>query len=88
MARKQPVNFQRNYKIEFVGITSGIEFWTKIRGHHVYKVSWTPESGERVICFNDNRSETLEYDTHAIGAYKKVEEPDERLKPPPNAHPY
>ena len=36
--------------------------------------------GERFICLKDNRSEALEYDTHAIGAYKKVEEPDEKLK--------
>ena len=67
----QPVNFQMNYTIEFC---------TNIRKHHVYKASWTPEIGERVICFKDNRSEALEYDTHAIGVYKKVEEPDEKLK--------
>ena len=33
-----------------------------------------------MICFKDNRSEALECDTHAIGIYKKVEEPDEKLK--------
>ena len=33
-----------------------------------------------MICFKDNRSEALEYDTHAIRVYKKVEEPDEKLK--------
>ena len=33
-----------------------------------------------MICCKDNRSEALECDTHAIGVYKKVEEPDEKLK--------
>ena len=36
--------------------------------------------GERLICCKDNRSEALECDTHAIEVYKKVEEPDEKLK--------
>ena len=36
--------------------------------------------GERLICLKDNRSEALECDTYAIGVYKKVEEPDEKLK--------
>ena len=33
-----------------------------------------------MLCFKDNRSEALECDTHAIGVYKKVEEPDEKRK--------
>ena len=33
-----------------------------------------------MICFNDNRLEALKYDMHAIRVYKKVEEPDEKLK--------
>ena len=36
--------------------------------------------GERLICFKDNRSKTLQCDTHAIGVHKKVEEPDDKLK--------
>lgn len=71
MARIQPINFKMNYRIEFC---------TNIRGHHVYKASWTPEFGEKLICFKDNRSEALEYDKHAIGVYKKVDKPDEKQK--------
>ena len=71
MARIQPVNFQMNYRIECC---------TNIRGHHVYKASWAPGIGERVICFIDICSEAPEYDTHVIGVCKKVEEPDEKLK--------
>ena len=81
MARIQPVNFQMNYTIEF---------FTKIRGHHVYKASLRSEIMEHVICFIDNRSEVLQYDTHAIRVYNKVEEPGEKLKlvdtSPSNAH--
>ena len=69
--RIQPVNFRMNYTIEFC---------RNIRKHHGYKASWTREIGERVICFKDIRREALDYDTRAVGVYKKVEEPEEKLK--------
>ena len=71
MAKTQPVNFSMYYKIEFC---------TNIRGHHVYQKGWTPEIGERLICLKDNRSETMEYDKHAIGVYKRVDKPDDKPK--------
>ena len=71
MARLQPVSFEMSYRVEFS---------TNIRGHHVYKTSWTPEIGEELLCLKDNRSEALEYDKHAIGVYKKVDKPNEKLK--------
>ena len=46
-----------------------------IRGHHVYKVTWTPILDEVLICKKDNREEAKEYDLHAVGVYK--ESPDE-----------
>ena len=71
MAKTQPVNFSMYYKIEFC---------TNIRGHHVYQTGWTPEIGERLICLKDNRSELMEYDKHATGAYNRVDKPDEKPK--------
>ena len=71
MARTQPVKFCMYYKIEFC---------TNIRGHHVYQTGWTPQTGERLICLKDNRSEAIEYDKYAIGVYKRVDKPDEKPK--------
>ena len=34
-----------------------IEFKTAIRGHHVYKQTWTPSLGEILQCKKDNRQE-------------------------------
>ena len=47
-----------------------IEFKTAIRGHHVYKQTWTPSLGEILQCKKDNRQEALDYDEHAVGVYK------------------
>ena len=57
-----------------------IELCNNIRGHHVYQTGWTPEIGERLICLKDNHSEAMEYDNHAIGVYKRVDEPDGKPK--------
>ena len=50
MARSSELGFTMLYKIEFVG---------PIRGHHVYKDSWTPILGEKLICKPDPRDEAL-----------------------------
>ena len=47
-----------------------IEFKTAIRGHHVYKQTWTPSLGEILQCKKDNRQEALDHDEHAVGVYK------------------
>ena len=46
-----------------------IEFKTAIRGHHVYKQTWTPRMGEILQCRKDNRQEALDHDVHAVGVY-------------------
>ena len=47
-----------------------IEFKTAIRGHHVYKQTWTPSLGEILQCEKDNHQEALDHDEHAVGVYK------------------
>ena len=47
-----------------------IEFKTAIRGHHVYKQTWTPSLGEILQCKKDNRQEALDHDEHAVGVHK------------------
>ena len=47
-----------------------IKFTCDIRGHHVYKASWTPKLQEKLHCKQDERNEAAEYDKHAIGVFK------------------
>ena len=47
-----------------------IEFKTAIRGHHVYKQTWTPSLDEILQCKKDNRQEALHHDEDAVGVYK------------------
>ena len=63
MTRATPINFTftMDYKLTFSA---------EIRGHHVYKGSWTPRLNETLCVKKDNRQEALYYDTHAIGVYK------------------
>ena len=37
-----------------------------IRGHHVYKASWTPKLQEKLYRKKDERNEAAEYEKHAI----------------------
>ena len=47
-----------------------IEFKTAIRGHHVYKQTWTASLGEILLGKKDNRQEALDHDEHAVAVYK------------------
>ena len=47
-----------------------IEFKTAIRGHHVYKQTWSPSLGEILKCKKDNRQEALDHDEYILGVYK------------------
>lgn len=49
-----------------------IKFKTAIRGHHVYKETWTPVLGEVLSCEKDDRAEASEYDSNAVGVYTSV----------------
>ena len=48
-----------------------IKFQSHIRGHHVYKIVWSPYKGETLIAQPDNRDEAQENDKYAVGIYKK-----------------
>lgn len=53
-----------------------IEFTCPIRGHHVYKDTWAPFIGQKLVCKPDPRHEALTYDKYALGVYKRVDEKD------------
>ena len=46
-----------------------VEFSSVIRGHHVYKATWSPTLGESLTCRKDERNEANEHDEYAIGTY-------------------
>ena len=43
-----------------------------IRGHHVYKATWSPVMNEVLICKKDNSEEAQEYDSNAVRVYKDI----------------
>ena len=61
------LKYEMLYKIEFTG---------PIRGHHIYKDTWSPVVGEQLHCKPDPREEALTYDKHALGLYKHVDSKD------------
>ena len=65
MARALSVSYEMSFKIEFR---------TAIRGHHIYKDTWTPHVGQKLICKTDTREEAIEYDQNAIGVFKTTDE--------------
>ena len=63
MARTAPCeSFVMFYRVSFESVA---------RGHHIYKVKWTPDKGENLVCRKDEREEAREHGKHAIGVYKK-----------------
>ena len=70
MARTDTVGFKMVYKLAFE---------TVIRGHHVYKATWTPEIGEQLVCHEDTRKEAKEYDEHAVGVFKTSKQGKENV---------
>jgi len=71
MARESPVEFKMYFKIHFE---------TVIRGHHVYKHTWTPVLDEVLECEEDTRAEAKEYDSNSIGVYHKMKQPTNEKK--------
>lgn len=47
-----------------------LSFHSVIRGHHVYKATWSPQVGEKLECNEDTRQEAKDYDEHAVGLFK------------------
>ena len=47
-----------------------VKFSAAIRGHYIYKGSWTPRLNETLSIKKDNRQEALNYDIHALGVYE------------------
>ena len=41
-----------------------------IRGHRVYKETWNPLKGEKLMCNHDKREEAKIFEDHAVGTYK------------------
>ena len=60
------------YTTKNVELFYKIKFDTAIRGHHVYKNSWTPIMGQELFCKHDQREEATETDVNAIGIYKDI----------------
>ena len=58
-----------------------INFQTVIRGHHVYKIIWTPLTAQVLIAKRDERREPLDYDKYSIGIFKRSEEDTTTLTP-------
>lgn len=54
--------YQLPHRIKYRSIT---------RGHHIYKVNWTPIISAKCFAKPDGRDEVLEYDKFAIGIYKE-----------------
>ena len=55
MSQTEIINCEMLYKIEFM---------CGVRGHHVYKTTWTPVLNEKLDCKKDNREEALSHDKH------------------------
>lgn len=66
MARASPIEFKMYFKVNFE---------TVIRGHHVYKHTWTPVMDQVLECEQDTRAEAKEYDSNAIGLYLEQRQP-------------
>ena len=64
MSRTAIVNFEMFYKVEFT---------CAIRGHHVYKTSWTPVLNEKLECKKDSREEAPSHDKHSVRVFKRDE---------------
>ena len=60
---------QTNFKMECLQSTS-LSFSSVIRGHHVYKTSWTPYLGEELVLAAE---ESNLFDRHAVAVLKNGE---------------
>ena len=54
------LDFKNNYSLSVESV---------IRGHHVYKETWNPSNGEKLMSNHDKREETKIFEEHAVGTY-------------------
>ena len=53
--------FKNNYSLSVESV---------IRGHHVYKETWNPYKGEKLMCNHGKREQAKIFEDHAVGTYK------------------
>ena len=53
--------FKNNYSLSVESV---------IRGHRVYKETWNPHKGEKLMCNHDKREEVKIFEDHVVGTYK------------------
>ena len=53
--------FKNNYSLSVESV---------IRGYHVYKETWNPYKGEKLMCNHDKREEAKIFEDLAVGTYK------------------
>ena len=51
-----------------------MKFKAAIRGHHVFKATWSSLMREVLFCKKGNRKEAKKYDSNAVRAYKDIAE--------------
>ena len=50
--------FKNNYSLSVASV---------IRDHHVYKETWNPYKGEKLMCYYDKQEEAKTFEDHAVG---------------------
>ena len=53
--------FKNNYSLSTESV---------IRGHHIYKLTWNPYKGEKLVCNHDKQEDAKIFEEHAVGTYK------------------
>ena len=53
--------FKNNYSLSVESV---------IRDHHVYKETWNPYKGEKLMCYYDKQEEAKTFEGHAVGTQK------------------
>ena len=53
--------FKNNYSLSVESV---------IRGYHVYRETWNPYKGEKLMCNHDKRQKAKIFEGHAVSTYK------------------
>ena len=57
--------FKNNYSLSVENVMQN-----ECRGHHVYKETWNPYKGEKLMCNHDKREQAKIFEDYAVGTYK------------------
>ena len=49
-----------------------VSFESVVRGHHMYKVKWTPDTGENLVCGKDEREKRENMTSTSLVFTKKM----------------